>query len=288
MADGPVLIPGHPPQDGITTIKVQTLRALPDEHVPLSDGDPSARVARRRRCWATVLLYSTSYVDYLNLSDDELVRVCAVCKDSAPWEVFVQRFQPLIAGAVYRAIVRAGGLSMGNLEDLVQEAYTKLYDPGRNVLAGFVPRHPGAVRAFLRAVTMNLVYDHLKAVGRQKWGANQTDNTLDNEMQPLLEDAAGSSSAIERGILLKEMDLVLRESGNPNVNRDRRIFWFHYRLGMSAREIAELPSLGLSVKGVESTLLRLTRLIRGRLAKLPSERAEPSDAAKENKVAESL
>jgi RNA polymerase sigma-70 factor (ECF subfamily) len=78
--------------------------------------------------------------------------------------------------------------------------------------------------------------------------------------------AQGSSSATEREILLKEIGACLHKA-LPAASRDRdcRIFWLHYRAGMSARAIAALPSIGLSTKGVESTLLRLVRLVRQEL-----------------------
>jgi RNA polymerase sigma-70 factor, ECF subfamily len=43
------------------------------------------------------------------------------------------------------------------------------------------------------------------------------------------------------------------------------IFWLYYRDGLTARAIAQLPGIRLSVKGVESTIHRLTRRVRLRL-----------------------
>ena len=40
------------------------------------------------------------------------------------------------------------------------------------------------------------------------------------------------------------------------------MFWLYYRVGLTANAIAALPSIGLSMKGVESTILRLIRLLR--------------------------
>jgi hypothetical protein len=51
----------------------------------------------------------------------------------------------------------------------------------------------------------------------------------------------------------------------PNFGRDIAIFWFYYRWGLTAKEISEILSMGLTVKGVESVLLRLTRLVRSKL-----------------------
>src|SRR5437667_159549 len=44
--------------------------------------------------------------------------------------------------------------------------------------------------------------------------------------------------------------------------RSRLIFWLYYRSGLSASAIASIPNIGLTTKGVESALLRLTRLVR--------------------------
>ena len=48
--------------------------------------------------------------------------------------------------------------------------------------------------------------------------------------------------------------------------RDQKIFWLYYRLGFSAKQIAEFPTFQLTAKGVESTLHRLTVLVRARVS----------------------
>jgi hypothetical protein len=44
------------------------------------------------------------------------------------------------------------------------------------------------------------------------------------------------------------------------------VFWLYYRAGCSAAEIAAVPGIDLTAKGVESLLLRMTRELRRRLA----------------------
>jgi DNA-directed RNA polymerase specialized sigma24 family protein len=48
--------------------------------------------------------------------------------------------------------------------------------------------------------------------------------------------------------------------------RDRTIFWLHYRQGLTATQIAAIPTLNLTVKGVESTLWRLKELVKHRMS----------------------
>jgi DNA-directed RNA polymerase specialized sigma24 family protein len=76
-----------------------------------------------------------------------------------------------------------------------------------------------------------------------------------------------AAAGIHRDILLKEVDdaLCASLSGEGQV-RDRTIFLLYYRYGLTASAIARLPSILLTVKGVESVIHRLTRLVRERLA----------------------
>ena len=54
-------------------------------------------------------------------------------------------------------------------------------------------------------------------------------------------------------------------SPSETYDRDVAIFWFFYEQGYTAKEISLLPSVGLTVKGVEAVLFRLTRYVREKL-----------------------
>jgi RNA polymerase sigma-70 factor (ECF subfamily) len=47
--------------------------------------------------------------------------------------------------------------------------------------------------------------------------------------------------------------------------RDRVMFWLYYRQGYTAEEIARLPAIGLTAKGVESALRRVTVWLRAQV-----------------------
>ena len=49
------------------------------------------------------------------------------------------------------------------------------------------------------------------------------------------------------------------------MERDRTIFWLYYLQGLTAEEIAGLPTVELSAKGVESALRRITAWLRKEL-----------------------
>jgi RNA polymerase sigma-70 factor (ECF subfamily) len=57
----------------------------------------------------------------------------------------------------------------------------------------------------------------------------------------------------------------MRSAPETISERDRNLFWLYYLQGLTAEEIAELPGIGLTCKGVESALRRVTRCLRGEL-----------------------
>ena len=67
--------------------------------------------------------------------------------------------------------------------------------------------------------------------------------------------------------------MLFRSSGlnGPDQERDRMIFWLYFRQGMSTKEIASLPTVGLGAKGVGSVIERLKHCIRERILGAASE-----------------
>jgi RNA polymerase sigma-70 factor (ECF subfamily) len=63
------------------------------------------------------------------------------------------------------------------------------------------------------------------------------------------------------------LNVVTANLVHDHFKRDRKLFWLYYRVGLTADAIAGLQSIGLSTKGVESNLLRLTRLLRDEIGR---------------------
>jgi RNA polymerase sigma-70 factor (ECF subfamily) len=90
----------------------------------------------------------------------------------------------------------------------------------------------------------------------------------------------GGEAAMERQILLKQIDHFLETcSQGPDRDRDCLMFWLYYQQGMSAKAIAALPTIGLTEKGVESAIFRLTRLVRESIVET---RGDSPDSTKSN------
>jgi RNA polymerase sigma-70 factor (ECF subfamily) len=212
-------------------------------------------------------LEAQPFVDYSSLSAEELALTCLRSGDETAWSEFVRRFQPLIARAVFRAARQWGEASPQVVDDLIQDTYVKICSERERLLRGFTSSQPDAIYGFIKVFTTNLVHDHFKASRAEKRGGSAISHTVEsNDVAPRVADSKCSEALFERSILIQQVDTCLKAlTSGPYSERDQSIFWLYYRVGLAASAIAELPSIGLTTKGVESTLLRLTRQIRQRL-----------------------
>lgn len=203
-------------------------------------------------------------MDPQKLSSQELVQLCLDSQDKAIWFEFVRRFQPLIAGVVLKSIRRWVRPTPSLVDDLVQDTYLKLCANNFRALREFDCQHDHALFGFLKVVASNVVQDHFRSSYSQKRGSGRDDEDLES-VKATPAAATHSSDEMDRAILLAEVARCLHDQSA----RDCVIFWLYYRQGLTAKAISQLPGIGLSVKGVESTILRLTRLVRERMAATP-------------------
>lgn len=199
---------------------------------------------------------------YSALTPLELANVCATGADPDAWDEFVRRFHPLISGFVARTARRWGAPSREVIDDLVQETFLKLCAKRCRSFLQFRALHGDAIFGYLKVVTSNLVNDYFRGQHAIKRGSGQS--AADFEVAAVAD--SGAAEAIERMILWQQIERILLSAGG----RDRLIFRLYYREGRSARDIAALPSICLTVKGVESAILRVTRLVRDRVRRDPT------------------
>jgi RNA polymerase sigma-70 factor (ECF subfamily) len=204
-------------------------------------------------------------MDPRKLSAQELVSYCLDSQDQAGWTEFVRRFQPLIAGVVTKCVFKRIRPKPALIDDLVQETYLKLCANDFKALRNFKYRHDNGFFGFLKVVAANVVEDFFRETDSKKRGSGREDENIDDVKIPAPANPRSSNPA-ELAILIHEIQEALAElAGEPNFTRDYTIFWLYYRQGLTSKAISELPAIGLGVKGVESTLLRLTRLVRAKL-----------------------
>jgi RNA polymerase sigma-70 factor (ECF subfamily) len=203
---------------------------------------------------------------YAKLSSAELVRACAGSKDERAWAEFIQRFQVVIAAAVLRTARHWGEPSRPQLDDLIQDTYLKLCENDSRLLRSFQPRQENSIYGYLKVVAANVVHDHFKSALAAKRGAGQTEAILEPVQMDPKTSGADSFDALSQRLQLDQIDKVLRQvTAGKDQDRKCTIFWLRHRQGLTAHEIAAIPSIGLTTEGVESVLMRLAAMIRGHL-----------------------
>jgi RNA polymerase sigma-70 factor, ECF subfamily len=206
------------------------------------------------------------------MSGEELIQACADSNDGEAWEEFIGRFRRPISLSILRIAHQWGGTPQQLVDDLVQETYLKLCADKCRLLLRFASQHPEAVNGYIKAIAVNVAHDHFKSLHSQKRGLGEAAQ-LSEDVEPHAQSGdLGGQGAMERQVLLGQIDRCLETcSEGSERERDRLIFWLYYQQGMSAKAIAALPTVGLTAKGVESALFRLTRLVREQIVGLRSQ-----------------
>lgn len=169
--------------------------------------------------------------------------------------MFVSKSQPVIASVILRIVRRYSTPDPGLVDDLVQETYLRLCRNEYRALKEFQERHDDAIFGFLKVVAASVVTDHFRSANAQKRLAAKMP-----EGDDVTESIASPAANAERSAMVREIDLRLDQlAGN---GRDKTIFWLYYQHGYTARDIAALPGVDLSPKGVESCIYRLTHALR--------------------------
>jgi len=205
-------------------------------------------------------------VNQTSRSSDELIRSCIEEGNEAAWEEFVRRFRGVIAGTVVRTARRFGASDPQLIDDLVQDTYLKICANRCRVLREFKPQAEESIFGLLKTVAFSVAHDHFRGGLAAKRGAGGREIPLDLYAEGAFAGREGLPP-MEREVLLGQIDHWLTSEEESGANeRDRQIFWLYYRHGMTSRAIAAIPRVGLTQKGVESVIYRLTILVKRRMA----------------------
>jgi RNA polymerase sigma-70 factor (ECF subfamily) len=223
------------------------------------------------------------------MSAEELIRSCAELNDGAAWDEFVSRFHRAISLSIIRIAYQWGHAPQQVVDDLVQETYLKLCSNRCRLLLEFAVQHPEAIPGYVKTIAVNVGHDYFKALHSKKRGSGEVEQRIEDIEPKAPGSDLGGQEAIERAVLLKQINLCLETcSEGPDQERDRLVFWLYYQQGMSAKAISALPAVGLTAKGVESAILRLTKKIREQVVDFQSQRStDPPGGEKGFRPAES-
>ena len=207
-----------------------------------------------------------------NPARDVLQRCLENGTDQA-WAEFVRLFQPVVARGVYRVMRRYGSSSTSLADDLAQETYIRLCKDNFRALRDFEHRHDEAIFAYIRVIASSVAFDHFRSLSTLKRKGEVADEAA-------ISNTTVSPGVIEDSAHIRELEALLASTQSE---RDCAIFWLYYRQGFTARDISSMPQLGLSQKGVESCIFRLTQALRStvrsaRIASTPA-KGKPAESA---------
>jgi len=201
---------------------------------------------------------------YSSLSLKDVVCLCADPRNDDAWEEFVSRVDKPIGLTIKRTAEVWVKPFRSLIEDLVHETYVKLLkDRCRHLRDFAIEPSDTEILRYIKRTAINVTYDHFKHHLSQKEGGDNphvSTSDVDPEAGP---DVYGSQERIAFAVFLKEINEHLKHClTKPDQERDRTIFWLYFRQGMSTKEIASLPTIGLAAKGVGSVIERLKHDIR--------------------------
>lgn len=254
-----------------TTYPAASPEVLENSKHPLSMDIKGTHSAKNLLSFRLSRLECTSHfpMDPRKLSAQELVSYCLDSQDEAAWTEFVRRFQPHIARVVYKCVSRRERLKPDLVDDLAQETFLKLCANNFKALRGFDFQHDNAFFGFLKVVASHVVEDYFRKKLAEKHGGRLEEVDIE-DVRIAVSFRPHSAHPAEDAILMAQIDRCLAKlASDQNFTRDYAIFWLYYRQGLTANAISQLPGITLGVKGVESTLLRLTRFVRACLTAPP-------------------
>ncbi len=206
-------------------------------------------------------------MDLSKLPANELATLCCDAGNLAAWNEFVRRFQKPIALAVRRKARKWGSVSPEVVDDLVQDIFLRLCADDCKVLRKFIPKGDDSIIGYLIVVARNVAHDHFRATMAQRAGGDAHHlETEDGDLDFIPAFPTPTDSADWR-IRMGEIDSALKSlMPEPVTERDYSIFWMYFQQGFTAREIGGVEGFRLTVKGVESSILRTVKCLKEYLA----------------------
>ena len=173
---------------------------------------------------------------------------------ASAWEALFAYLTPLLRRRVVR-LAYTWSISPDDVADLIQEVCLKLAAKYRQMR---VPEPKDEFDAYVGKFIENATLDLLRHRYAQK-RTPAAEIALSSLRRELSERRNGAANTVELNIWLREVDDALDAS-----TRDRTVFWLYYRQGYTAKEIAGIPSLQISIDGVESIIHRLVVSLRNK------------------------
>jgi RNA polymerase sigma-70 factor (ECF subfamily) len=199
----------------------------------------------------------TARMNFSNLPTRELLDYCLKTGDEMAWREFDKKLRPTICGSVKKKLL-SKNIKSGVEQELVQDTYVKLCAHDRRALRNLRWDNDESIFKYAKVVAHSAVED---------WRAKNKIFQDPKGIDDLVTSYQVKGQPVDLAILRGQIDRCLQAmASQPNFERDRAIFWYFFRWGYHASEIAGLPAVNLSVRKVENILQKLVRFVRLRLA----------------------
>jgi RNA polymerase sigma-70 factor (ECF subfamily) len=200
-------------------------------------------------------------------SVNDLARACAHTDDAGDWEDLVRSCTPLVTLVAMRVSrLWMNGSAPDLIADIVQDVFMRLCENERRVLREFEPRGDDSFLGLLRTIATSVANDCFRRYYAEKRGGKVVTSPLaDDCAQSPVNANTRETAQLNRTILLTQLYEKLLSAPEAVSERDCSIFWLYYRQGFTAEEISSVPSVGLTAKGVESALRRVSQWLRGEI-----------------------
>jgi RNA polymerase sigma factor (sigma-70 family) len=186
---------------------------------------------------------------------EEIIAQC-VSNDTSAWEKFVKHFHGHVMFCALRENNKSG-TSKNDVNELVQEVFLSLLSNDYKTLREFRGSTEAELNAYLSTIVYNISINLLRKEIAYKRKSISFNQLLDMSEQMI--DDLSPDKILEDKLLAQEVQELLKSvlTGN-NVSRDAFIFYLNAVVGLSARDIAKMPSISLSITNVQ-TIIRRTK-----------------------------
>lgn len=207
-----------------------------------------------------------------NVSFRELIHECRQKSQDwdTIWQKFEERYGHRIALFIYKEFHKLGGKKWSTqveetVKDLRQDVYIKLLMNKASALSNFRGIDEHAFLAYLNAIAMNVVRNHVKSIKTEKRGAGSFvtrvgEDKRQMESEPL---TANTPEELEELFFKESIINTLKESyRSRNLDRDIFIFKLFYFEGHTAVDIHAAHNFNLTVGGIETVVSRMKQLLK--------------------------
>lgn len=190
-----------------------------------------------------------------------LLTTCIRTNNAQLWDEFISKAQPIVAATVARTMPQWPPPSVHHADDIIQDVFLKLCDGNFRLLRQCRAENDQSLAAYLRRIAATVTLDSLRAQSAQRRGGGLVPTAMEDFDLIASADRDPGQQA-QWNILTARIERCLAS----HASLERLVFWMYYRHGFTAAMISRLPQLGLSLKGVESTIHRLTKAVRACLS----------------------